>query len=421
MSARASKRQKTNAAANKAVEEEISFAESKEAEEEPKATAKKGGAGAKGPKVFDFKDEHYYLECKEGTSNKFYEVGRSNLEVATVYGRIGTSGSMAIKAYPTLAEARDFIVKILAEKRNKGYEDKVKDAIPDRSHLVPNVAPQRATAVQATKVEEDNKGAANGASRTVYLECKEGSSNKFYELFLFTQAKVAVYTRYGRIGTSGMESEKSYPSVAEATEFYESTLAEKLKKGYKVKGDQGDDGDYHRGVVVVEAAAAESKPKGGRKAKVSKEEEAPVKEEVKPAAKATARGKKAATTKREDEDAPAPKEEEAVEEAAPKGRKRKAAAITTSSAEAKPVSAPPSSKASSTEADQQVYLECVEGNSSKFYEMSLVKDGTGYSINSRYGRIGADGSSTSKSFDTFDKANALYAKLLKEKQAKGYK
>jgi predicted DNA-binding WGR domain protein len=327
---------------------------------------------------------------------------------------------MAVKSYPTLAEAKDFIVKILAEKRNKGYEDKVKDAIPDRSHLVPNVAPQRATAVQATNVEEDNKGAAKGASRTVYLECKEGSSNKFYELFLFTTGKVAVYTRYGRIGTSGMESEKSYPSVTEATEFYESTLAEKLKKGYKVKGNQGDDGDYHRGVIVVEAAAAESKPKGGRKAKASKEEEPPVEEETKPAAKTTGRGKKAAATKKEDEDITHEAEAEAVEEAAPKGRKRKATAITSTSAEAKTVSAP-DSKASSTEAGQKVYLECVEGNSSKFYEMSLVNDGANYSVNSRYGRIGSDGSTTSKSFDTFDKANALYAKLLKEKQAKGYK
>ncbi len=61
--------------------------------------------------------------------------------------------------------------------------------------------------------------------------------------------------------------------------------------------------------------------------------------------------------------------------------------------------------------------ELVEGNSSKFWEIELQGD----SFTTSYGRIGSAGQSTSKSFESEEKAKAEYDKLVAEKVKKGYK
>jgi predicted DNA-binding WGR domain protein len=61
-------------------------------------------------------------------------------------------------------------------------------------------------------------------------------------------------------------------------------------------------------------------------------------------------------------------------------------------------------------------LECVEGNSSKFYEITV----SGKTVTSKYGRIGTSGQTTEKSFDTTDKAKLFYEKTRAEKLLKGY-
>jgi predicted DNA-binding WGR domain protein len=61
--------------------------------------------------------------------------------------------------------------------------------------------------------------------------------------------------------------------------------------------------------------------------------------------------------------------------------------------------------------------EFQEGGSSKFWEITL--EGTSYTT--RYGRIGSEGQSTTKSFDTADAARTEHDKLVAEKLKKGYK
>lgn len=61
-------------------------------------------------------------------------------------------------------------------------------------------------------------------------------------------------------------------------------------------------------------------------------------------------------------------------------------------------------------------FEKKEGTSDKFWEISL--DGGSHTV--RYGRVGTDGQSKTKDFDTEDKARKSYEKLIGQKTGKGY-
>jgi uncharacterized protein (TIGR02996 family) len=61
-------------------------------------------------------------------------------------------------------------------------------------------------------------------------------------------------------------------------------------------------------------------------------------------------------------------------------------------------------------------FEFVEGTSSKFWEISME----GSSVTTRYGRIGSDGQTTTKDFDSKVEAFKEYDKLVAEKTKKGY-
>ena len=61
-------------------------------------------------------------------------------------------------------------------------------------------------------------------------------------------------------------------------------------------------------------------------------------------------------------------------------------------------------------------FELVEGKSSKFWEIELNGD----SFDVRWGRIGTNGQSQTKSFANTAKAQAEHDKLVAEKTGKGY-
>src|SRR5262249_32587410 len=62
------------------------------------------------------------------------------------------------------------------------------------------------------------------------------------------------------------------------------------------------------------------------------------------------------------------------------------------------------------------YFEFVEGSSSKFWEISV--DGSDVTV--RFGRIGANGQTKTKSFDDEESAEAYADELIDEKTEKGY-
>jgi predicted DNA-binding WGR domain protein len=100
------------------------------------------------------------------------------------------------------------------------------------------------------------------------------------------------------------------------------------------------------------------------------------------------------------------------EDEKPAKKTAKPAAKAAKTATAKPAakSAKPAAK------DTPRYFEFVEGTSNKFWEIKL--DGT--SVRTRYGKIGTGGQQTLKDFDSADKANKEYDKLVNEKTKKGY-
>ena len=62
------------------------------------------------------------------------------------------------------------------------------------------------------------------------------------------------------------------------------------------------------------------------------------------------------------------------------------------------------------------YFEFVEGTSSKFWEITTK----GNDVTTRYGKIGTDGRSTTKSFDDTTSAKAFAEKIIGEKTKSGY-
>ncbi len=164
-------------------------------------------------------------------------------------------------------------------------------------------------------------------------------------------------TTYGKIGTSGQTTIKQFKTDAEAKKEYDKLIAEKVKKGYQPSNG------------------------GGRSAADDDDDEDMDDEDEKPAKKSTKAAKPAAKT------------------AAPK------------------VAAKPAAKASSgSDKSTPRYFEFVEGTSNKFWEIKL--DGT--SVRTRYGKIGTSGQQTLKDFDSAEKANKEYDKLVNEKTKKGY-
>jgi uncharacterized protein (TIGR02996 family) len=184
-------------------------------------------------------------------------------------------------------------------------------------------------------------------------EFSEGSSNKFWEIKL---AGKSFTTTYGKIGTDGQTTIKTFKSDEEAKKEHDKLVAEKTKKGYALVGGGG---------TSKAAPPAPDKPV--------------VKKVAKKAAPAPADSD---DDEGDDDDEPA---------------KRPAS------------SSPPGTPGAR-------YFEFVEGTSSKFWEISL--DGT--AVKTRYGKIGTDGQQTLKELDNKAQAFKEFDKLVAEKTKKGY-
>jgi predicted DNA-binding WGR domain protein len=95
-------------------------------------------------------------------------------------------------------------------------------------------------------------------------EFSEGSSNKFWEIKL---DGASFTTTYGKIGTSGTTTLKSWKDAAEAKKEYDKLVHEKTKKGYELVGDGGgdtqaddDDDDADEAPPAKPAPKAAAKP-----------------------------------------------------------------------------------------------------------------------------------------------------------------
>jgi predicted DNA-binding WGR domain protein len=203
-------------------------------------------------------------------------------------------------------------------------------------------------------------------------EFSEGSSNKFWQIDLSGKSFT---TTYGKIGTDGQTTIKTWKTEAEAKKEYDKLIAEKVKKGYEpVDGDDDDvDEDEDEDEDMEDEEEEEAPPK--KSAKTAPAAKTAAKTVAKPAAKPAAK------------------------------------------APAKPA-AKPAAKAAPKASDKSSprYFEFSEGTSNKFWQIWME----GTSVLTKYGRIGAAGSTTVKDFGDDAKANKEYDKLVNEKTKKGY-
>ena len=186
-------------------------------------------------------------------------------------------------------------------------------------------------------------------------EFSEGSANKFWAITLSGKGYTATY---GKIGSNGQTTLKTFDSDAEAKNEYDKIIAEKVKKGYALVGGESS------GAAAAKAAppAAKAEPAKAAPAKAAPAKAAPAKAAPAPAKAQQAEAPKAAGT--------------------PGAR----------------------------------YFEFSEGSSNKFWEIAL--DDT--NVRTRYGKIGTPGQATEKEFDSKSEAFKELDRLIDEKTKKGY-
>jgi DNA ligase 1 len=167
---------------------------------------------------------------------------------------------------------------------------------------------------------------------------------------------------------------KEYDSEDKAKKEYDKLIAEKTKKGYALAGSAAP---------AAKPAAPAAKPEPAKRAAATKS---------------------AAVFDDEGDD---------EEDETPKPKK----AAATPAAPVKAATTPAANTASSKSTEEGArYFEFVDGASSKFWEIKL--EGTAFTT--RYGKIGTDGQTSMKEYDSDDKAQKEYDKLVAEKTKKGY-
>jgi predicted DNA-binding WGR domain protein len=166
-------------------------------------------------------------EFSEGTSNKFWEITLEGTSFTTRYGKIGTDGQSTTKSFASEALAKKEHDKLVAEKTKKGYTLAGGAAAPAPA---PAKAPAATAPAAATPVAAPAEAAPEGEVR---YEFQEGTSSKFWAI---TLAGTSLTTRFGKIGTDGQSSTKTFGSPADARKEHDKLVAEKTKKGYQLAG-----------------------------------------------------------------------------------------------------------------------------------------------------------------------------------------
>jgi predicted DNA-binding WGR domain protein len=189
----------------------------------PVAKVSSGGGDRATPRYFEF---------SEGNSNKFWQIWLEGTAVMTKYGRIGADGSQTVKEFGDPAKAIKEYDKLVNEKTKKGYEEKSAGrADPDDDDDDDDDEDERPAKQPAAKPAAKPASTGNGdRGMPRYFEFSEGSSNKFWQIWL---EGTAVMTKYGRIGAAGSQTVKEFGDEAKALKEYDKLVNEKTKKGYE--------------------------------------------------------------------------------------------------------------------------------------------------------------------------------------------
>jgi predicted DNA-binding WGR domain protein len=170
-------------------------------------------------------------EFKEGTSNKFWEISLDGSSFTTKYGKVGTDGQETIKEWDDDDKAKKEYDKLIGEKTKKGYKlvGGGGSAKAAKAAVFEDEGDEEETPKPKAKAAASG-GGGNGKKR--HFEFVEGSSKKFWEIWMDGSSFV---TKYGRLGTDGQETIKEFDTTDKAKKEYEKLVAEKTKKGYVEK------------------------------------------------------------------------------------------------------------------------------------------------------------------------------------------
>jgi predicted DNA-binding WGR domain protein len=186
------------------------------------------------------------FEFVEGTSNKFWEVWVEGNTVNTQWGKIGTEGRNTPTTFADTAAAQAGMAKLIAEKTKKGYKEKTPAAAAAAPAPAPAETPAPAAPAPAPEAPAAETpapappapapaapaAAPAAAPRRRRFEFVEGTSNKFWEVWVEGNN---VVTQWGKIGTDGTNTVKPFSDPAAAQTGMNKLIAEKTKKGYQEK------------------------------------------------------------------------------------------------------------------------------------------------------------------------------------------
>jgi len=181
-------------------------------------------------------------EFVQGTSSKFWQIELDGESFTTTYGKIGTDGKSTTKSFDSAEKAQREYDKLVKQKTKKGY------VLADASGgaPAPKAKAKPAPAAAATP-------AAAPAGGPVRYEFEQGTSSKFWEIRL---DGTDVVTTYGKIGSKGKSSTKSFGSAAAAQKEHDKLVKQKTKKGYVLANASGGAPSSRERIVGLEKETA---------------------------------------------------------------------------------------------------------------------------------------------------------------------
>jgi predicted DNA-binding WGR domain protein len=161
---------------------------------------------------------------EEGGNTRFWEATLTGCTVKITFGTVGGKQSVKERIYPTPAAATQTIADQISEKLDDDFvEVDPETHKPLGAKSAPAAKSKPAPAAPAEPVSDGPEG-------TRRFEFVSGTSSKFWEVW--TEGST-MYTRYGRIGSTGQTTMKSYADDAAARKEADKMIREKTGKGYE--------------------------------------------------------------------------------------------------------------------------------------------------------------------------------------------
>lgn len=169
------------------------------------------------PPVAPRPDEVRRCQFDDGGEVRFWQAERTGSAVRLTFGTAGGKQASKEKAHGSPVAASEAIEEALREKLDDGFVE-----VDPLTHR-PLAAAAEASPAAAPEAKAD------GRRR---FEFSEGTSNKFWEVW--TEGNL-LYTHYGRIGSEGQTTQKTFADEAAARKEHDKLVREKTGKGYKEK------------------------------------------------------------------------------------------------------------------------------------------------------------------------------------------